>query len=80
MAISSAGRIADQTIRAQSPAKDAIAEARAVRKEVESRISELSRHAEVTTSSVVGGITGHVREVVEQSEVKTSRAVGNALQ
>ena len=41
-AISSTGRIADQTIRAQSTAKDAIAEVRAMRKEVESRISELS--------------------------------------
>ena len=29
---------------------------------------------------MVGGITGHIREVVEQSEAKMSRAVGNALQ
>ena len=47
-ALSSAERIADQTIRAQSVTDDAIAEARAVRGEVESRITELTRRAEST--------------------------------
>ena len=41
IALSSTGRIMDQTIRAQSTTDDAIAEACAVREEVESRISEL---------------------------------------
>ena len=37
-----AGQIADQTVRAQSTAEDAIAEARAVREQVESRIADMS--------------------------------------
>ena len=60
-AISTVGQIADQTIRAQSTADDTKAEARAVREEVESRISALPRRAEITTSSVVGEITSQVR-------------------
>ena len=41
-ALSSVGQIAEQTLRAQSTADDAIAEARAVHKEVESRISAMA--------------------------------------
>ena len=41
-ALSSVGRIAEQTIRVQSAADDAIAEARAVHGEVESRIADLT--------------------------------------
>ena len=41
-ALSSAERIADQTLRAQSVTDDAIAEARAVHGEVESRLSEIT--------------------------------------
>ena len=41
-ALSSAERIADQTLRAQSIADDAIAEVRAVRREIESRLSEVT--------------------------------------
>ena len=66
-ALSSAEKIADQTIRAQSVANDAIAEARAVRGEVESRITELTRRAEINTSSVLGKVTGEVKRVVEQT-------------
>ena len=64
IALSSTGRIVDQTIRAQSTqstAKDAIVEARAVREEVESRISELLRRAEITTLSVLGEFMGQVK-------------------
>ena len=45
IALSSAGQIADQTIHAQSVADDAIAEARAMREEVESRLSDLAERA-----------------------------------
>ena len=48
-------------MRAQSVADDAIAEARAVREEVESQISELSQRAEINTSSVLGEVTGEVK-------------------
>ena len=63
--LSSAERIADQTIRAQSVTDDAIAEARAVHGGVESRITELMRRAEINALSVLGEVTGEVRRVVE---------------
>ena len=72
IALTSTGQIADQTIRAQSTADDAIAEARAVREEVESCISELMRRAEINTSSVLGEFSRQVKQVVEQSEAQTS--------
>ena len=75
-----AGRIADQTIRAQSTAEDAIAKARAVREQVESRIADMSRRTEIASSSVVGEMTGHVKEAVERSQEEMSRAVGSSLQ
>ena len=65
--LSSAEKIADQAIRAQSVADDAIAEACAVRGEVESRIADLMRRAEINTSSVMGVVTGEVKRVVEQT-------------
>ena len=49
-----AGQVADQTIRAQRTAEDAIAEARAVHEHVESRIAEVSRRTEMASSSAVG--------------------------
>ena len=60
-ALSSTGQIVDQTIHAQSTADDAIAEARAVRKAVKSRMLELLRCAEITTSSVLGEFTRQVK-------------------
>ena len=74
------GRIADETVRAQSTAEDAIAEARAVRKQVESRIADMSRRTEMASSSVVGAMTGHVKEAVERSQEEMSRAVGSSIQ
>ena len=64
-ALSCAGMIADQTIRAQATADDAIAEARAVRGEVESRMMELTRRTDANTSSVLGKVTGEVKRVME---------------
>ena len=75
-----AGRIADQTVRAQSTAEDAIAEARAVREQVESRIADMSRRTEIASSSVVGEMTGRVKEAVERSQEEMSRAVGSSIQ
>ena len=79
-ALSSTGQIMDQTIRALSTADNVIAEARAVREEVESRISELLRRAEITTSSVLGEFTRQVKQVVEPSKAQTSCTVGSAVQ
>ena len=60
-ALSSAGRIADQTMRAQSVANDAIAEACAMREEVESQLSELLQRAEFSTLSILGEVAGEVK-------------------
>ena len=68
--LSHAGTIADQTIRAQATADDAIAEARAVRGEVESRMVEMTRRAEANTSSVLGEVTGEVKRVMEQTQAQ----------
>ena len=80
IALSKAESIADQTIRAHSVTNDAIAEAQAVRGEVESRIAELTQRAEANTSSVLGAVFGEVKRVVEQTQVQTSHAVGSAVQ
>ena len=68
VALSRTGAIADQTIRAQATADDAIAEARAVRGVVESRIEEFTQRAEASTSSVLGEVAGEVKRVVEQTQ------------
>ena len=79
-AIAKSGQIADQTIRAQATVDEAIAEARTVRKSVESRIADLSRRAGASVSSVRGEFTGQVRQVAEQSQAHTSRVVGDTVQ
>ena len=63
--LSSTRRIVDQIIRAQSTADDAIVEARVVRGEVESRLTELTRRAEINASGVLGEVAGEVRRVVD---------------
>ena len=57
----------DQALHAQSTTDDAIVEARSVYEQVESRIADLTRHTEIGTSSVLGEVTGQVRQFVEQS-------------
>ena len=79
-ALSSTGQIADQTMRAQSVADDAIAEARAVGEEVESQISELVQRAEISTSSALGEVTGKFRRAVEQTQVQPSHTIGTVVQ
>ena len=76
MAISRAGQVADQALRAQHVAKDAIAEARTVRSEVEWRMGEITRRAEASTSSAVGELSGQVKRAEEQSWSRTTRVVG----
>ena len=63
-ALSSAGIIADQTICTQSTAEDAIAEVRAVRKEVSSHMAEILQRAELRTSSAMGELPGQMKEVI----------------
>ena len=80
VALSRAGTIADQTIRAQATADDAIVEARAVRGEVGSWMVEMTRRAEANTSRVLGDVTGEVKRVMEQTQAQTSHTVGSAVQ
>ena len=80
VALSRAGTIADQTIRAQATADDALAEARAVRGEVESRMVEMTRRAETNTSSVLGEVTGEVKRVMKHTQAQTSHTVGSVFQ
>ena len=79
-ALSSAGQIAGQTLRAQSTAEDAIAEARAVREEVALCISDIAQRAEISTSSVFGKLSGQMRQAAEQTKSQMSRTVGAAVQ
>ena len=51
-----------------------------MREEVESRISELTRRAEINMSNVLGEVTGEVKRVVEQTQAQTSHAIGTAVQ
>ena len=44
------------------------------------RLSELSQHAEVNTSSVLGEVAGEVKRVVEQTQAQTSHTVGSTVQ
>ena len=64
-AISSVGRVVDQALHAQSTADNAIAEEHSMREQVESRIADLTRHTEIGTSSMLGEVTGQVKQFVE---------------
>ena len=79
-AMSSVGQVADQAFCARTAADDAIAEARSVREQVESRIADLAARTETVASSVIGELSGQVAEAVERSQADTSRAVEGAIQ
>ena len=51
-----------------------------MRGEVESRLTELTRCAEINASNVLGEVAGEVRRVVDQSQAQTSHAVGSIVQ
>ena len=55
-------------------AEDTIAEARAIHEEVSSRMTEISRRAELKTSSAMGKLTGQVEEVTAHIQAQTSHA------
>ena len=74
-AFSGVGVVADQTRHAQAVAEAAIAEARLVREEVSSKIAEVAKRADVSTSSVVEDLTGKVQQVAAYSDAQTSRSV-----
>ena len=51
-----------------------------MRGEVEFRLSELTRRAEINTLSVLGEVAGEVRRVMDQSQAQTSHAIGSIVQ
>ena len=53
----------------------AIAEARTVREEVESKISKVAKHADASASGMADNITGKMKEVAAYTDAQTSRAV-----
>ena len=75
-AYSGVGMVADQTRHARSVAETAIAEARAVREQVESKISEVAKRMNVSASGMAENVEGRMREVAAHTEAHTSHAVG----
>ena len=75
-AYSGVGVIVDQTLRARAVAEDAIAEARSVRKEVSSKIAEVTKRADISASSVAENLEGRIREVDAHTDATMTHAVG----
>ena len=63
-AFSGIGVVADQTRHAQAIAEAAIAEAQSVHEEVSSKIAEVAKRADVSTSSIAENLTGRMEQVV----------------
>ena len=64
-AMSGVGRVADETRRAREVAEAAIAEARSVHGEVQSKVASLTAHADASTAHAVEVLSGRVQEVAE---------------
>ena len=73
--MSGVGRVADETRRAREVAEAAIAEAKSVHREVQSKVASLTARADVSTAHAVEVLSGRVQEVAEQSQAQTSRVV-----
>ena len=78
-ALSHAGALTDQTIRAQSAAAEAISTAQSVREQVESRMMEFSRQAEISASSAKGEMVEQLERVVAQTEAQTSHTAARVV-
>ena len=66
--MSAVGRVADETRRAREVAEAAIAEARSVPGEVQSKVASLTARANTSTAHAVEVFSGCVQEVAEQSQ------------
>ena len=76
-AFSSVGMVADETRRVRNVAEEAIAEARSLHAEIESKMGEVVSRVDVSASNVADSLTGQVREAVAHSDEMTNRAVGD---
>ena len=78
--MSSIGRIAEETRRVCGVAEAAIAKAKSVHGEVESRVASLAAQAEANTTHIADALSKCVSKVAAQSEVQTSRIIGTIAQ
>ena len=79
-AMSSVSHVTKETHCVRDVAKAAIAKAKSVHGEVESRVATLVAQAEANTKHVVDRLSKRVSVVVVQSEAQTSRVVGTVAQ
>ena len=79
-AISGVGHIAEETHRARGIAEAAIAKAKSVHGEVESRVASLAVQAKASTTHIANALSKCVSEVMAQTEAKTPRAIGTMAQ
>ena len=69
----SVGHVAEETRRVRNVVEAAIAEAKSVHGEVESRVAFIKAQAEASTVHIVGVLSERVQEVAAHSKVQPSR-------
>ena len=75
-AMSGVGQIADEARRVRRIEEVAIADARYVHGEVESRVASLVAQADASAVHIIGVLLQHVQEVAEHSNAQASCIVG----
>ena len=78
--MSGVGRIAEETRQARGIVEVAIAEAKSVHGEVESRVASLVAQAEASTAHIADALSKCVSEGTVQNQAKMLRAVGAVAQ
>ena len=78
--MSSVGRIAEETRCARGIAEAAIAEAKSMHGEVESKLALLAAQAEASTAHIADALSKHVSKVAADTEAKASHAIGTIAQ
>ena len=79
-ALSGIGHVAEETHRTRGIAEAAIAEARSVHGEIESKVSSRAAQAAASTAHITDALSKRMGEVVAETEAKTSRVVGTVAQ
>ena len=79
--MSGMGQIAaDEVHRVCGVVEFAIAEARSIHGEVESRVASLAAQADACTAHIVGVLSQRIQEVAEHSDAQASRIAGEVSQ
>ena len=79
-AISSVGRVAEETLRMSGIAKAAIAEAKSVHEVVESKVASLTVQANASVAHITNVLSERVQQVAEYSNAQASRVAGEISQ